>query len=265
VRAERRCALHACSPRILFSPPPISLLLPILAKHHPVRATRTPPHSRKMLPRAYPAPLLPIFAKCHTVRDNRAPLPNRRRPPFPARRNVLTTSPRPTVTRLTQNPTTGAVAPTPSTPPSSAANSASATTPAQVREATVTIDLGSVAVPDHPDREILDLLFFPTGGGKTEAYLWLAAFVLALRRLRDPSRSSPRWRFNKPITQSTTRSYACPAVSQVSQTYVAPRLENTNEPARCHVLPPSTSPWAAVWQAVVTKTLRWGERRMNAM
>ena len=35
----------------------------------------------------------------------------------------------------------------------------------------------------HPDREIVDLLFFPTGGGKTEAYLGLAAWTIAHRRI----------------------------------------------------------------------------------
>ena len=47
-----------------------------------------------------------------------------------------------------------------------------------------------IAEPTHADREVVDLLFFPTGGGKTEAYLGLAAFTLVLRRLRNPGIAS---------------------------------------------------------------------------
>ncbi|MEU8514001.1 helicase-related protein [Kitasatospora sp. NPDC048722] len=36
--------------------------------------------------------------------------------------------------------------------------------------------------PGHPDRAVTDLIWFPTGGGKTEAYLLLASFAMLLRR-----------------------------------------------------------------------------------
>ncbi len=45
--------------------------------------------------------------------------------------------------------------------------------------------LPSVADAEHPDRDMVELIWFPTGGGKTEAYLGLVAFSAALRRLRN--------------------------------------------------------------------------------
>jgi hypothetical protein len=49
------------------------------------------------------------------------------------------------------------------------------------------LNLPSLADPGHPERAddhtaLADLLWFPTGGGKTEAYLGLTAFTLAIRR-----------------------------------------------------------------------------------
>jgi Helicase conserved C-terminal domain len=48
------------------------------------------------------------------------------------------------------------------------------------------MNLPGIARPSDEDRKIVDLLFFPTGGGKTEAYLGLAAFTLVLRRMQNP-------------------------------------------------------------------------------
>jgi hypothetical protein len=48
----------------------------------------------------------------------------------------------------------------------------------------VLMNLVAMAEPSDADRDTIDLLFFPTGGGKTEAYLGLAAYTLVLRRLR---------------------------------------------------------------------------------
>lgn len=53
----------------------------------------------------------------------------------------------------------------------------------------VLLNLDSLTQPGHAHRgtgreALVDLLFFPTGGGKTEAYLGLAAYTFALRRLQ---------------------------------------------------------------------------------
>lgn len=46
------------------------------------------------------------------------------------------------------------------------------------------VSLASSTDEEHAERELVDLIWFPTGGGKTEAYLALAAIVIFLRRLR---------------------------------------------------------------------------------
>ncbi len=53
----------------------------------------------------------------------------------------------------------------------------------------VLLNLPSLTDPAHPERAAdhtatVDLLFFPTGGGKTEAYLGLTAYTFAIRRLQ---------------------------------------------------------------------------------
>lgn len=50
----------------------------------------------------------------------------------------------------------------------------------------ILLNLPGIADPHSPERSYVDLLFFPTGGGKTEAYLGLAAFAMVLRRLQYP-------------------------------------------------------------------------------
>src|SRR5262249_35072580 len=60
----------------------------------------------------------------------------------------------------------------------------------------VVLNLPSLTRLDHPDRSheteaVADLLWFATGGGKTEAYLGLTAYTLALRRLQGELEGRP--------------------------------------------------------------------------
>lgn len=53
----------------------------------------------------------------------------------------------------------------------------------------ILMNLASAVDGGDTDRETVDLIWFPTGGGKTEAYLGLAAYALLYRRLLDPNDS----------------------------------------------------------------------------
>jgi hypothetical protein len=50
----------------------------------------------------------------------------------------------------------------------------------------ILMNLRGLGDANCPERELADLLWFPTGGGKTEAYLGLIGFAILLRRIRKP-------------------------------------------------------------------------------
>jgi hypothetical protein len=53
----------------------------------------------------------------------------------------------------------------------------------------VLLNLPAIADPQHEHRDDVELIFFPTGGGKTEAYLGVIAFTLLLRRMQGQARA----------------------------------------------------------------------------
>ncbi len=52
------------------------------------------------------------------------------------------------------------------------------------------INLEAIVNPNNNNRDIFDLLWFPTGGGKTEAYLFISSFLIFYSRLNDKINNS---------------------------------------------------------------------------
>jgi len=97
----------------------------------------------------------------------------------------------------------------------------------------ILLNLPGLADPGDPDRETVDLLFFPTGGGKTEAYLGLAAFAIVLRRLRAGAEVSPDLGTGVTvIMRYTLRLLTLDQLGRAAGLMCALELEREKDPAR---------------------------------
>jgi hypothetical protein len=94
------------------------------------------------------------------------------------------------------------------------------------------LNLPGLADPSDPNRATVDLLFFPTGGGKTEAYLGLAAFAMVLRRLRHPGEKGCAAAGVSVIMRYTLRLLTLDQLSRAAGLVCALELEREKDVAR---------------------------------
>jgi hypothetical protein len=88
------------------------------------------------------------------------------------------------------------------------------------------LTLPSLADPAHDDRTNVDLIWFPTGGGKTEAYLAVAATEIFLRRLR----LGPRGGGTAVLTRYTLRLLTTQQFERAAATICACELLRAEDP-----------------------------------
>ena len=96
----------------------------------------------------------------------------------------------------------------------------------------ILLNLPGIADPNDSYRETVDLLFFPTGGGKTEAYLGLAAFAMVLRRLRNPGSQGCAGAGISVVMRYTLRLLTLDQLARASGLVCALELERENDPER---------------------------------
>lgn len=96
----------------------------------------------------------------------------------------------------------------------------------------ILLNLPGIADPHDVSRETVDLLFFPTGGGKTEAYLGLAAFTIVLRRLRHPDADGMAGGGVSVVMRYTLRLLTLDQLSRTAGLVCALELEREKAPHR---------------------------------
>lgn len=105
------------------------------------------------------------------------------------------------------------------------------------------LNLPGLADPRAPDRDTVDLLFFPTGGGKTEAYLGLAAFAMVLRRLRHPGEQGRAAAGVSVIMRYTLRLLTLDQLARAAGLVCALELERVQDQARYGAWPFEIGLW----------------------
>ena len=96
----------------------------------------------------------------------------------------------------------------------------------------ILLNIPGLADPDDANRETVDLLFFPTGGGKTEAYFGLAAIAIVLRRLRHPEQSGLAGAGVSVIMRYTLRLLTLDQLARAAGLMCAVELEREHDPQR---------------------------------
>ena len=92
---------------------------------------------------------------------------------------------------------------------------------------------------DNDYRDVLDLIWFPTGGGKTEAYLGLIAFLISWRRLKYPDSGGGTVAFMRYTLRLLTRQQ----FERAAQIVCALELIRRRNPARLGDAPMDIGIW----------------------
>ena len=127
----------------------------------------------------------------------------------------------------------------------------------------ILLNLPGLADPNDPHRSTVDLLFFPTGGGKTEAYLGLAALAMVLRRLRNPEANGKAGAGVSVVMRYTLRLLTLDQLSRAAGLVCALELERERNPERYGDWPFEIGLW--VGKAATPNVMgRKGEHRSDS-